>query len=73
MNFKSLVNSILVIKLELNSFASFVSAIPSFRRGDRRRAFGLVVTFLAILELLKESLIEFIQTTAFAPIYLKSK
>ena len=34
---------------------------------------GVVVTFLALLELLKESLIEFIQTTPFAPIYLKSK
>ncbi len=34
---------------------------------------GIVVTFLAMLELLKESLIEFIQTAPFAPIYLKSK
>lgn len=34
---------------------------------------GIVVTFLALLELLKENLIELIQTTAFAPIYLKSK
>lgn len=34
---------------------------------------GVVVTFLALLELLKESLIEFIQTSPFAPIYLKSK
>lgn len=34
---------------------------------------GVVVTFLALLELLKESLVEFIQATPFAPIYLKSK
>ncbi len=34
---------------------------------------GIVVTFLAMLELLKEGLIEFIQATAFAPIYLKLK
>lgn len=34
---------------------------------------GVVVTFLAMLELLKEALIEFIQPTPFAPIYLKSK
>ncbi len=34
---------------------------------------GIVVTFLALLELLKESLIEFIQTLPFAPIYLKAK
>lgn len=32
---------------------------------------GIVVTFLATLELLKQGLIEFIQTVAFAPIYLK--
>lgn len=34
---------------------------------------GIVVTFLAMLELLKESLIEMIQAAAFAPIYLKIK
>ncbi|MDT8384845.1 MAG: ScpA family protein [Gammaproteobacteria bacterium] len=32
---------------------------------------GLVVTFLAILELIKESLIELIQTEAYEPIHLK--
>lgn len=34
---------------------------------------GIIVTFLAMLELLKQSLIEFVQAAAFAPIYLKSK
>ncbi len=34
---------------------------------------GIVVTFLAMLELLKESLIEFVQAAPFAPIYLKAK
>lgn len=34
---------------------------------------GIVVTFLAMLELLKESLIEYIQAAPFAPIYLKPK
>lgn len=34
---------------------------------------GVVVTFLALLELLKESLIEFVQASPFAPIYLKNK
>jgi segregation and condensation protein A len=33
---------------------------------------GVVVTFLAILELLKQSLIDFVQASSFAPIYLKS-
>lgn len=34
---------------------------------------GVVVTFLAMLELLKEGLIEFIQAAEFAPIYLKKR
>jgi len=34
---------------------------------------GVVVTFLAMLELLKEGLIEFVQAAPFAPIYLKTK
>lgn len=34
---------------------------------------GIVVTFLALLELLKQSLIDFVQATPFAPIYLKVK
>jgi segregation and condensation protein A len=34
---------------------------------------GIVVTFLAMLELLKQGLIEFVQAMAFAPIYLKPK
>jgi segregation and condensation protein A len=34
---------------------------------------GIVVTFLAMLELLKESLIEFVQAAPFAPIYVKPK
>lgn len=34
---------------------------------------GIVVTFLAMLELLKQSLIEFVQAAPFAPIYLRAK
>jgi segregation and condensation protein A len=34
---------------------------------------GVVVTFLAMLELLKQGLVEFVQAAAFAPIYLKKK
>lgn len=34
---------------------------------------GVVVTFLAMLELLKQGLIEFIQAEAYAPIYMKTK
>ena len=32
---------------------------------------GVVVTFLAMLELLKDHLIEFVQAAPFAPIHLK--
>lgn len=34
---------------------------------------GVVVTFLAMLELLKQSLVEFVQAAPFAPIYLQAK
>lgn len=34
---------------------------------------GIVVTFLAVLELLKQSLVDFVQAAEFAPIYLKPK
>ena len=34
---------------------------------------GIVVTFLAMLELLKQHMIEFVQAAAFAPIYLQPK
>jgi segregation and condensation protein A len=33
---------------------------------------GVVVTFLAILELVKESLLELTQSEAFAPIHVKA-
>lgn len=39
----------------------------------REGRLGVVVTFLAMLELLKQSLIEFVQAAPFAPIYLKPK
>jgi segregation and condensation protein A len=32
-----------------------------------------VVTFLAVLELIKESLVDLVQAEPFAPIYLKAK
>jgi segregation and condensation protein A len=33
---------------------------------------GIIVTFLAILELLKEAMLELTQTTSFAPIYIRA-
>ena len=34
---------------------------------------GVVVTFLAIMELMKDALIEIVQTDSFGPIHLKSR
>jgi len=39
----------------------------------REGRLGVVVTFLAMLELLKQSLIDFVQAAPFAPIYLKPR
>jgi segregation and condensation protein A len=33
---------------------------------------GVIVTFLAMLELLKNNMLEFVQTSAFGPIHLKA-
>ncbi|MFV2056978.1 MAG: ScpA family protein [Thiohalomonadales bacterium] len=54
-------------KLRGKQFVEF-STLFSYEEGRR----GLVVTFLAILELMKDSLIEIIQTNAYEPIHLKA-
>jgi len=33
---------------------------------------GIVVTFLAVMELIKESLVELVQSEPFAPIHIKA-
>lgn len=48
----------------------FVLFSSMFTPGEGR--LGVVVTFLAMLELLKDHLIEFVQTVPFAPIHLKA-
>lgn len=57
--------------LDQLSGKSFVPFIAMFKLKEGR--LGVVVTFLAILELIKESLIEIVQSEAFAPIHVKSK
>ena len=47
------------------------SAFYTFFTLEEGRA-GIIVTFIALLELLKESLIEMVQSESFAPIYIKS-
>lgn len=49
----------------------FVPLVSLLMREEGR--LGVVVTFLAIMELLKDSLIEIVQTEAFGPIHLKAR
>jgi segregation and condensation protein A len=53
--------------LQKKEFVNF-SSLFTFAEGR----LGVVVTFLAMLELLKDNLIEFVQTAAFGPIHLKT-
>jgi segregation and condensation protein A len=50
--------------------SEFVPFGALFRLEEGRR--GVVVTFLAILELLRERLLDFVQSEAFAPIYVRA-
>jgi segregation and condensation protein A len=49
----------------------FVAFTSLFTRTEGR--LGVAVTFLAMLELLKDHIIEFVQTTPYGPIHLKAK
>jgi len=52
--------------LQTNSFVDFVRL---FTAGEGRR--GVTVTFVAILELLREGLIEIVQSEAYAPLHVR--
>ena len=56
--------------LEKISADKFISFYDFFEAREGRM--GIVVSFLAILELLKETLIELVQGDAYAPIYIKA-
>jgi segregation and condensation protein A len=49
----------------------FVPFVSLFSINEGR--LGVVVTFLAVMELVKESLVEIVQTDAFGPIHVKAK
>jgi len=49
----------------------FVPFVSLFTLAEGR--LGVVVTFLAIMELIKETLVEIVQTEAFGPIHVKSR
>ena len=61
----------MVTVLERISSEEFTSFSDFFDVSEGRM--GVVVSFLAILELIKESLIEIVQNKPFAPIYVKAK
>jgi len=54
-------------KISTDSFTPFLDL---FTREEGRR--GIVVTFLAVLELIKESVIEVVQTEHYGPIHIKA-
>ena len=60
--------SIVLGKLKASDYTEFTQ----FFNTEEGRM-GVVVSFLAILELVKESLVELVQNEPYAPIYVKSK
>lgn len=60
--------SLVLARLQGQHFVPFVSL---FTIEEGR--LGVVVTFLAVMELVKESLVEIVQTDAFGPIHVKAK
>ena len=57
--------------LETLTEGGFVPFFSLFKPEEGR--LGVVVTFLALMELMKESLIELVQTEGFGPIHIKAK
>ncbi len=57
--------------LETLKSENFVPFVSLFRAEEGR--LGVVVTFLAIMELIKESLVEIVQTEGFGPIHVKAR
>ena len=57
--------------LELLQHGQFVPFVTLFKVDEGR--LGVVVTFLAIMELIKESLVEIVQNEMFGPIHVKAR
>jgi len=57
--------------LETLRSKNFVPFVSLFKVEEGR--LGVVVTFLAIMELIKESLVEIVQTEGFGPIHVKAR
>jgi len=58
----------ILIRISEREFVPLVSLLV---REEGR--LGIVVTFLAVMELMKDSLIELVQVDPFGPIHLKSR
>lgn len=57
--------------LDVLAHQHFVPFVSLFKVQEGR--LGVVVTFLAVMELIKESLVEIVQSEAFAPIHVKAR
>ena len=57
--------------LETLAESGFVPFVSLFKPEEGR--LGVVVTFLALMELMKESLIELVQTEGYGSIHIKAK
>ena len=57
--------------LEVLRDRQFVPFISLFKESEGR--LGVVVTFLAIMELIKESLVEIVQNESFGAIHVKAR
>ena len=60
--------SLVLDRLQGQQFVPFVSLFK-----DTEGRLGVVVTFLAIMELIKESLVEIVQSESFGPIHVKAR
>ena len=60
--------SLVLDRLQDQQFVPFVSLFK-----DTEGRLGVVVTFLAIMELIKESLVEIVQSESFGPIHVKAR
>ncbi len=59
-----------IILDRVNSARDFVPFADLVRAEEGRR--GVVVTFLALMELVRESLLDFVQNEPYAPIYVRA-
>ena len=56
---------------KLQSHRQFVPFVSFFKVSEGRQ--GVIVTFLAVMELIKESLVEIVQNDVFGPIHIKAR